>query len=150
MEPKEGRVGHNALLLVFAGEWEDGLSAAQVDKTVWRCVWILQDIGEEGGDELVEESLGRVDVQLGIEDHAGFIELFCNCLIPADPCIVGERMGGEEWDEKGVAVRAKLAQAVHYLQVLHPVNDDVLVALLCDVHLFRHAVVEQLCTDDGE
>ena len=91
-----------------------------------------------------------MDAQLGIEDNAGLIELFCNRLVPTDTCIVGERMGGEVGDEEGVAVRAELPEAVDHLQVLHPVNDDVLVALLRDVHLFRHAVVEQLCTDDGE
>lgn len=59
-------------------------------------------------------------------------------------------MSGEVRDEESVAVCAELPEAVDNLQVLHPLDDGILVALLCDVHLTRHAVVEELGPDDGQ
>ena len=58
-------------------------------------------------------------------------------------------MSSEVRNEENLSLSV-FPQAVHNLERLHPLNDSVLVALLRDMHLSGHSVVEELGSDDGE
>ena len=58
-------------------------------------------------------------------------------------------MCGKVGNEKYLPL-AIFSEAVYNLETFHPLDDGTLMALLRDVHLPGHAVVEQLGSDDGE
>ncbi len=92
--PKEGRIGHNALLLVPAVEGADGFGAAEIDEAMRRLARVLEDVGEQGGNEAVKELLGGGNPQLGIQDYTSLGELFGDSVIPVVESIVREAVCG--------------------------------------------------------
>ena len=128
---------------------EHGLCAPEVDEA-FRYARILQDICEQRGDEAVEELLRGRDAQPRKQHHARVVKFLEDRIVPAVEGVVGERVCGQVGDEEGLAVGAKLPEAVHDFQSFHPLDDRVLVALLSHVHLAGHPVVEELRADDGE
>ena len=76
---EEGWVGHDTLLLILAVEGADSLSAAKIDEAMWGLARVLENVGEQGGNEAVEELLrGRVAVVARL--NVDFLELLLYCM----------------------------------------------------------------------
>lgn len=85
---EEGWVGHNTLLLILAVEGADSLSAAKIDEAMWGLARVLENVGEQRGNEAVEELLRGRNTQLGVQDHASVGELFSDSVVPLVESVV--------------------------------------------------------------
>ena len=121
-------------------EWDDCLGASEVDEAAGDA-GILEDVRQQRGNQLVEELLRGRNTQLRVENDARISKLLSDCVVPTVEGAVGERVGREVRNEEDLPLPV-LPEAVHDFERFHPFDDGVLMTLLGDVHLARHAVVE--------